>query len=71
MVDVVEVPPGGGLGHRQSVPEDSEGKLGLLRADRVAEGSKSVHTVGKPMSASTNCGLKTACGEVSFPALTV
>lgn len=54
-----------------SLPELAERERRDLRDDGVAEGAKAVHPIGKPISASTNAGLRTARCDPLGPAFSV
>jgi hypothetical protein len=43
----------------EPVPKRPERELGLLRDDSVSAEAQTVHAMGQPISASTNCGFRT------------
>lgn len=56
----------------QPSPEHGEGVRGLLWDDAIAAEAQAVQPIGKPISASTNCGFKTGeGGEVVAPSVGV
>src|SRR3972149_11248632 len=57
-------------GQLNKIPDHVANLLRHLRHDRVAQGaySTSSHPSGKPMSARTNSGFRTAFGDPSLPA---